>query len=109
MDDMVSRQAAINHLRSIIDATDTKDRYNEGFADGLEFCISHMATMPSVHPEQKAEELLPDGTLHFCTDTDLSKVTRVWVSQNGTHYGDLYYADGETERCNRTDAVARTV
>lgn len=45
--------------------------------------------------EQKVEELLPDGTLHLFTDTDLSKVDRVWVSQNGTHFGDLYYADGE--------------
>ena len=44
-------------------------------------------------PEQKAEELLPDGTLHLFTDTDLSKVNRVLVSQNGTHYGDLYYPD----------------
>ena len=41
------------------------------------------------------EELLPDGTLHLFTDTDLSKVDRVLVSQNGTHFGDLYYADGE--------------
>ena len=41
------------------------------------------------------EGLLPDGTLHLFTDTDLSKVDRVWVSQNGTHFGDLYYADGE--------------
>ena len=50
---------------------------------------------PAIEPERKVEELLPDGTLHLFTDTDLSKVKRVWVSQNGTHYGDLYYADGE--------------
>lgn len=50
---------------------------------------------PIIEPEQKVEELLPDGTLHLFTDTDLSKVDRVWVSQNGTHFGDLYYADGE--------------
>ena len=49
----------------------------------------------TIEPERKVEELLPDGTLHLFTDTDLSKVNRVWVSQNGTHYGDLYYADGE--------------
>ncbi len=51
MSDTISRQAATDHLRSIIDATDTKDRYNEGFADGLEFCISHMATMPPTQLE----------------------------------------------------------
>lgn len=39
------------------------------------------------------EGLLPDGTLHLFTDTDLSKVTKVMVSQNGTRYGGLYYAD----------------
>ena len=51
--------------------------------------------MPTIEPEQKVEGLLPDGTLHLFTDTDSSKVDRVLVSQNGTHYGDLYYADGE--------------
>ena len=51
--------------------------------------------MPTIELEQKVEGLLPDGTLHLFTDTDLSKVRRVLVSQNGTHYGDLYYADGE--------------
>lgn len=38
-------------------------------------------------------DLLPDGTLHLVTDADLSTVGRVLVSQNGTHYGGLYYAD----------------
>ncbi len=51
-----------------------------------------------VQPEQKNEELLPDGTLHLYTDADLSTVGRVLVSQNGTHYGGLYYADGEQKR-----------
>lgn len=52
----------------------------------------------SAQPEQKNEELLPDGTLHLFTDADLSKVGRVLVSQNGTHYGALYYADGEPKK-----------
>lgn len=51
--------------------------------------------MPTIEPEPIKEELLPDGTLHLFTDTDLSKVDRVLVSQNGTQFGDLYYADGD--------------
>ena len=73
--------------------------------------------MPTIEPKPIKEGLLPDGTLHLFTDTDLSKVDRVWVSQNGTHYGDLYYADGEpkigrwinnspvTQKCNQCGFV----
>ena len=45
--DCISRQAAIDHWRSMIDATDEGDRYDIGFDDGLEFCISDLSTMPS--------------------------------------------------------------
>lgn len=66
--------------------------HNEGFTyDQVFFAID-------AQPEQKNEELLPDGTLHLFTDADLSKVGRVLVSQNGTHYGALYYADGEPKK-----------
>ena len=70
----------------------------KGKAFGKRKGLIHTAdidSMPTIEPEQKVEELLPDGTLHLFTDTDLSKADRVWVSQNGTHFGDLYYADGE--------------
>ena len=36
--------------------------------------------------------------LHLLADADLSKVGRVLVSQNGTRYGALYYADGEPKQ-----------
>lgn len=49
--DAISRQAAIDHWRLIIDATNTDSRYNMGFVDGFEFCISHLSTMPSAQPE----------------------------------------------------------
>ena len=49
--DCISRQDAIDHWRLIIDATSTDSRYNMGFVDGLEFCISHLSTMPSAQPE----------------------------------------------------------
>lgn len=48
--DCISRQDAIDHWRLIIDATSTDSRYNMGFVDGLEFCISHLSTMPSAQP-----------------------------------------------------------
>lgn len=50
MSDLIDRQAAIDHWRSIIDATDGGDRYDMGFVDGLEFCISDLSTMPSAQP-----------------------------------------------------------
>ena len=49
--DIVSRQVAIEHWRLIIDATSTDSGYNMGFVDGLEFCISHLSTMPSAQPD----------------------------------------------------------
>ena len=35
---------AIEHFKRIIEATtDTEEKYNEGFVDGLEFCILHLS------------------------------------------------------------------
>ena len=51
MSDLIERQDAVDHWRRIIDATNTDSRYNMGFVDGLEFCISHLTTMPSAQPE----------------------------------------------------------
>lgn len=59
MSDPIDRQAAIDHWRSIIDATDEGDRYNMGFDDGLEFCISDLSTMPSAEPERKTGRWIP--------------------------------------------------
>ena len=56
--DCIDRQAAIDHWRSIIDATNGCDRYDMGFNDGLEFCISDLSTMPSAQP----------GIDEWCTD-----------------------------------------
>ena len=50
MNDLIDRQAAIDHWRSMIDATDEGDKYDTGFDDGLEFCISDLSTMPSAQP-----------------------------------------------------------
>ena len=53
MHNLINKEAAIEHWRRIIDATSTDSEYNMGFVDGLEFCISHLSTMPSVQPERK--------------------------------------------------------
>lgn len=53
VDDLISRQAAIEYLQRIIDATNTDGRYNLGFIDGLEFCINHLSTEPSAQSKRK--------------------------------------------------------
>lgn len=66
MSDLIDRRAAIDHWRSIIDATDNGDRYDMGFVDGLEFCISDLSTTPSAQPEieerkeESAQNVLKD-------------------------------------------------
>lgn len=40
---------AIEHFKRIIEATtDTEKKYNEGFVDGLEFCIIHLSSMLNI-------------------------------------------------------------
>lgn len=52
----IDADAAIDHFRRIIDATNTDSGYNEGFIDALEFCISTLSTMPTVEPLADAEQ-----------------------------------------------------
>ena len=65
MSDLISRQGTIDHLRRLIDATNKGCEYDEGFIDGLEFCISYMSTMPSVKQDfditVKIENAYDDG------------------------------------------------
>lgn len=101
MSDLIDRQTAIDEIllnltccdsvRDLYEATvaDKYDDYKLGLVDAIDVIIG----LTSAQPEQKNEELLPDGTLHLFADADLSKVCRVLVSQNGTHYVGLYYAD----------------
>ena len=102
MADLISRQAAIDALvgitmfktkHELMQRVNASVQDEQGWLGAVAECLDEIEDLPSAQPEQKVEELLPDGTLHLFTDTDLSKVNRVWVSQNGTHYGDLYYAD----------------
>lgn len=34
-----------------------------------------------------------DGTLGISADVDISKVKRILLTQEGTHYGSMYYLD----------------
>ena len=34
-----------------------------------------------------------DGTLGISADVDISKVKRILLTQEGTHYGSMYYQD----------------
>ena len=96
MADLIDRQAAIDALGKR-PALAGKCEWEMAARKQYDADRAAIESVPSAQPEQKIEELLPDGTLHLVTDADLSKVGRVLVSQNGTHYGGLYYADGAKE------------
>lgn len=48
---LVDTNEAVEHFRRVIEATENNGAYNEGFIDALEFCISHLSTMPSARSE----------------------------------------------------------
>ena len=106
MADLIDRRAAIDELKKhrALYCDNTPDSFSKlsyaekSRVDELDTAIAILVNQPSAQPEQKIDELLQDGTLHLSTDADLSTVGRVLVSQNGTHYGGLYYADGEQKR-----------
>lgn len=51
MIDLISRQAAIERFYRIIEASNTNGDYNEGYVDGMEFCIELIHDLPAVQPE----------------------------------------------------------
>ena len=103
MADLIDRRAAIDELKKhrALYCDNTPDSFSKlsyaekSRVDELDTAIAILVNQPSAQSEQKIDELLPDGTLHLYTDADLSTVGRVLVSQAGTRYGALYYADGE--------------
>ena len=46
--ELIDRQGLNNHLRSIIDSTNTEGEYSSGFIVGVEFAISHAESMPTI-------------------------------------------------------------
>lgn len=87
MDDLISRQAASEYLRRIIDVTDTNYRYNLGFIDGLEFCISHLSTMPSVQLEQKKGKWMMNGGMGTICSNCYSKLETTGLLSNCPNCG----------------------
>lgn len=57
-DDAISRQAITEYLQSIVAATNTNCQYNEGFVDGIEFCITNISSMPPVTVQPKTESII---------------------------------------------------
>jgi hypothetical protein len=63
--DAISRQGAIDHFKSIADATSIGNKYNEGFVDGLNFAVGHLETMPSVQPERLSDDDFETIRIHL--------------------------------------------
>ena len=87
MNELIYKQAA----KDAVDmALDTIDHVPEWVYDIL---LNSLDKLPSAQPE--TQKLLDDGTLIVHTDIDITKITRVNITQNNTHYGDLFYRDEE--------------
>ena len=113
-EDAVSRLDAISHFRGIADATSPKEKYNEGFVDGLEFCIAHLSTMPPAQPAPsqvaadmarivengkdmrviEAAQPTPDqnGDL-WITVPDIDKVTCIYVQESKSKFCRIFYEE----------------
>ena len=48
--DTISRRETIEHFRRTIEATSPDTDYNDGFVDGVEFCISTASVLPTIQP-----------------------------------------------------------
>lgn len=60
MSKFINIDAAVDHWNGIAEATDTKDRYNEGFRDGLQFCITDAKDREAVDINN------PNNKTHLC-------------------------------------------
>ena len=49
-----------------------------------------------------------DGTLGISADVDISKVKRILLTQEGTHYGSMYYLDDSEQPEERTQKRTET-
>ena len=55
--ELISRQEAIDHFQSIINATEGNGDYKTGFVDGLNFCIDFLKYLPSPVEEKYISSL----------------------------------------------------
>ena len=60
--DLISRAEVVEHFRRLKEASETNGQYNEGFVDGLDFCITFISTLPSAEPERKTFHVIDKTT-----------------------------------------------
>lgn len=71
MSDLIDRQREVEHLRKIIEATNPESDYNEGWIDGLEYCISTMSVAPSAQPEINPADI----DYYYCSNA----MPKMWI------------------------------
>ncbi len=105
MKKLIDADAAIDHWRHIIDATSTDSGYNTGFVDGLEFCISHLSTMPSVQPEVTEEAVKEYCHKRCLYIVDSALIKKYAFAQPEREKGEWIYEEDEYGidgyRCNK--------
>lgn len=70
---LIDTDEAVGHFRRVIEATESNGAYNEGFIDAVEFCISHLSTMPSAKPERKRGKWIRKPNIYgvaYCSECD---------------------------------------
>jgi len=52
MSDLIDRQEAIVHFQRIKESSEVTPEYNEGFVDGLDYCISFLSILAPTYPKK---------------------------------------------------------
>lgn len=76
MDDLISRQAAIDALHEYKTEPNISDDESEikGYNDGIDLAVSVLSTLPFAQPEQKKGKWINDKGLYKC-----SECNELWV------------------------------
>lgn len=92
MNDLISRQAAIEEIRTYIVKPNISDDESEikGFNDGLELAISVLSVLPSVQPERKPGKWIVDAladNIYRCSECGIDAPVE---PTGGTEYKSNY-------------------
>ena len=95
MEDFVNRQKAIDEILKVKRDVQMNDNLKcaDSIIHGIGLALHVINYLPSERSVMAETEIMPDGTIHVTIDRDTSKISRVLLSQMGTHFGSLYYAD----------------
>ena len=66
MDDLISRQAAIDMIDAIFPIDPTKSEYAQGIACGAALAKTYIKQLPSAQPERKKGKWTKDSACEFC-------------------------------------------